>query len=597
MGNVSADRQITLRQPATNLRLVVLHGDGDGVYDAGDLIPIDAGDAPDGYHFSHWSTSGGGQFADARAGSTTFTMPATTVSITAHYLPGAPPGANVSAARRWIEVLLQAIRNDYARPTVHARNLFHISAAMYDAWAAYDPSDQPASPWLLGRTRAGSHCGLGEIPIPEDVEDARQTALSYAVYRLIRHRFDASPGAGQIIRDAEALMGHFGYDVDVDDTDLDLGPAALGNHIGRCYIDFGLVDGANEVNDYANVAYETGQRGARTGQARQSRHHGPEPVAAAGTRGVRRSGRQSFGRRTRVPEPRVGLGGALRARGGGSHHPPARRLRLLGLPRSGSAADDRRRRGGRLQVVPRAGRRLVVPPRPGRRRDDGHLAGRRWQHPVLSARFRRPSGFLPACRRRRPRTRARRQPDHGSTLRAADRGEGRLRPGAGRVLGRRPRFRNAARALVRNPERGQRPSPDARPVPRRGCPRPARVRRQGLLHAGRGHARRRHRRLGHQGPLRLHPADLVATRHGGPGPGQRPGGCGLPRRRHSPAPGLHRTGGRGRRAGGRRRPARRQDQVPRLAGAGRDRRSGDGCRGRRLDTGGETGGRTSGRRS
>ena len=164
MGNVTADQQITVRQPTTNLRLVVLQGDGDGVYDAGDLIPIDAGDAPDGYHFSHWSTSGGGQFADARAGSTTFTMPATTVSITAHYLPGAPPGANVSAARRWIEVLLQAIRNDYARPTVHARNLFHVSAAMYDAWAAYDPSGQPASPWLLGRTRAGSRCGFDELP-------------------------------------------------------------------------------------------------------------------------------------------------------------------------------------------------------------------------------------------------------------------------------------------------------------------------------------------------------------------------------------------------------------------------------------------------
>ena len=43
-----------------------------------------------------------------------------------------------SVARQWNEVLLEAIRNDYARPTVHARNLFHVSAAMYDAWASYD---------------------------------------------------------------------------------------------------------------------------------------------------------------------------------------------------------------------------------------------------------------------------------------------------------------------------------------------------------------------------------------------------------------------------------------------------------------------------
>ena len=43
-----------------------------------------------------------------------------------------------SVARQWNEVLLEAIRNDFARPTVHARNLFHVSMAMYDAWAVYD---------------------------------------------------------------------------------------------------------------------------------------------------------------------------------------------------------------------------------------------------------------------------------------------------------------------------------------------------------------------------------------------------------------------------------------------------------------------------
>ena len=35
--------------------------------------------------------------------------------------------------------LLDAIRRDTPAPTVHARNLFHTSAAIWDAWAAYDP--------------------------------------------------------------------------------------------------------------------------------------------------------------------------------------------------------------------------------------------------------------------------------------------------------------------------------------------------------------------------------------------------------------------------------------------------------------------------
>ena len=35
-----------------------------------------------------------------------------------------------SEARQWNEELLDAIRRDLARPTVHARNLYHVSAAM-----------------------------------------------------------------------------------------------------------------------------------------------------------------------------------------------------------------------------------------------------------------------------------------------------------------------------------------------------------------------------------------------------------------------------------------------------------------------------------
>ncbi len=52
-----------------------------------------------------------------------------------------------SVARLWDEALLDAIRRDFPAPTVHARNLYHVSAAMWDAWAAYDP----AADWRLRR--------------------------------------------------------------------------------------------------------------------------------------------------------------------------------------------------------------------------------------------------------------------------------------------------------------------------------------------------------------------------------------------------------------------------------------------------------------
>ena len=45
-----------------------------------------------------------------------------------------------SVARLWNEATLDAIRRSAPAPTIHARNLYHLSAAMWDAWAAYDPT-------------------------------------------------------------------------------------------------------------------------------------------------------------------------------------------------------------------------------------------------------------------------------------------------------------------------------------------------------------------------------------------------------------------------------------------------------------------------
>ncbi|MGD1946160.1 MAG: hypothetical protein ACFB0A_07875, partial [Croceivirga sp.] len=46
--------------------------------------------------------------------------------------------AQNSLARQWNELVLESIRSDFARPTVHARNLFHSSLIMYDSWALFD---------------------------------------------------------------------------------------------------------------------------------------------------------------------------------------------------------------------------------------------------------------------------------------------------------------------------------------------------------------------------------------------------------------------------------------------------------------------------
>lgn len=155
-----------------------------------------------------------------------------------------------SVARQWNEVLLEAIRNDFARPTVHARNLFHVSAAMYDAWAAYDSG---ADTYFLGRN-ADTFTGVSE---PSDLQAAREETISYAAYRLLMHRFQNSPGALGSLARFDSLLIELGYDASITSTDYSNGsPAALGNYIAEGLIEFGLQDGSNEQNNYANLYYQ-----------------------------------------------------------------------------------------------------------------------------------------------------------------------------------------------------------------------------------------------------------------------------------------------------------------------------------------------------
>jgi len=170
------------------------------------------------------------------------------------WILGAQAVAQHSVARQWNEVLLEAIRNDFARPTVHARNLFHSSVLMYDAWATYDPN---ASTFFIGNEIGGFRCSWGEVSAVQDIKTAQEEAISYALYRLIKHRFQSSPGADATMQLCEDLMASLGYDPGLTSTDYINGPpAAVGNYMAQCMIQFGFQDGSNEINQYANVHYE-----------------------------------------------------------------------------------------------------------------------------------------------------------------------------------------------------------------------------------------------------------------------------------------------------------------------------------------------------
>jgi hypothetical protein len=159
-----------------------------------------------------------------------------------------------SVARQWNEVMLEAIRHDFARPPIHARNLFHSALVMYDAWAAYD---HVATTCLLGKTLGGFTCAFNGIQTPANVQAARNEAISYAIYRLLTHRFKNSPGAKQSLAQFDSLFTVLGCNAAFTSMDYTTGSAAaLGNYIGQSVIDFGLQDGANELHNFAYEHYK-----------------------------------------------------------------------------------------------------------------------------------------------------------------------------------------------------------------------------------------------------------------------------------------------------------------------------------------------------
>ncbi|MFB6341180.1 FG-GAP-like repeat-containing protein [Saccharicrinis sp. FJH62] len=161
---------------------------------------------------------------------------------------------NISVARMWNESLLQAIREDYARPTVHARNLFHTSIALYDAWALFDDK---AETYLIGKELHNFINNFNGFSTGINKDVAVKTAMSYAAYRLLSYRFKNSPHHDETQQRFDALMKLFNYDMDYTSSNYSGGdPRALGNFIGQSIIVYGLSDGSNEINKYANTFYK-----------------------------------------------------------------------------------------------------------------------------------------------------------------------------------------------------------------------------------------------------------------------------------------------------------------------------------------------------
>ena len=146
-----------------------------------------------------------------------------------------------SVARHWNEALLGAIRRALPAPTVHARNLFHTSAAMWDAWAAYDP--------------VASGVFVTEKHEADDVAAARDEAISYAAYRVLSARYIDAVGGDESLTAFANLMDELCHPLDVTTIEGEA-PAAVGNRIAETILAVARDDASNEADGYAPVDYE-----------------------------------------------------------------------------------------------------------------------------------------------------------------------------------------------------------------------------------------------------------------------------------------------------------------------------------------------------
>jgi VCBS repeat protein/ASPIC/UnbV protein/uncharacterized protein DUF6851 len=149
----------------------------------------------------------------------------------------APRGRSV--ARIWDEAALTAApAND--SPALQARNLFHLSAAMWDAWDAYEAK--------------GTGYFVKEKHRVADVEPAQNAAISFAAYRLLLWRASYAGDVASAFRRLTTTMRSLCYQPGFVSTKGD-SPAALGNRIAAAAIAFGQHDGSLEREHYVDSSY------------------------------------------------------------------------------------------------------------------------------------------------------------------------------------------------------------------------------------------------------------------------------------------------------------------------------------------------------
>ena len=157
-------------------------------------------------------------------------------------LSGAAQAASSNSVTRvWDERALAAIRADTPHPPAQARNLFSLSVCMYDAWAAYDTNGS------VGYIYHGKHTAMNLLA-------ARNEAISYAAYRILKERHAYSKTASNTLVLDDLQMAALGYDTNNFSPDTST-PAGVGNAVYAAVSEWFINDGARQTNGTPAAPY------------------------------------------------------------------------------------------------------------------------------------------------------------------------------------------------------------------------------------------------------------------------------------------------------------------------------------------------------
>jgi hypothetical protein len=145
-----------------------------------------------------------------------------------------------SVARFWNETAVAALTASGASEPVQARDLFHLSAASWDAWAAYSPT---ARGYFVTQKASAT-----------DVQRAREAAISFAAYRLLVWRVSFGSNLDRTFALLTERLRSLCYSPSFTSTSGS-SAAALGNRIAAAAIAWGRHDGSLEALRYDDASY------------------------------------------------------------------------------------------------------------------------------------------------------------------------------------------------------------------------------------------------------------------------------------------------------------------------------------------------------